>query len=97
MRRRSSSVEGLHKLRGANVLVGERYRILSSWRDERRCPMPERNLPAWAIGIGAELRDRTDKLPINEPYLVDATELLREMTERELAERRLRCGRGDGE
>ena len=52
--------------------------------------MPERNLPAWASGIGAELRDRTDKLPINEPYLVDVAELLREMTERQLAERRLR-------
>ena len=55
--------------------------------------MPERNLPAWAIGIGAEVRDRTEQLPINEPYLVDVTDLLRAMTERELAERRRRCGR----
>jgi hypothetical protein len=54
--------------------------------------MPERNLPAWAVGIGAEVRDRTDQLPINEPYLVDVTELLRAMSERELAERRRRRG-----
>jgi hypothetical protein len=53
--------------------------------------MPE--LPAWAVGIGAEVRDRTEQLPINEPYLVDVTELLRAMTERELAEQRGRCGR----
>ena len=52
-------------------------------------------LPAWAIGIGAEVRDRTDQLPINEPYLVDVTELLRAIAERELAERRRRCGRGE--
>jgi len=57
--------------------------------------MPERNLPAWAVGIGAEVRERTDQLPVNEPYLVDVTELLREMTERELAEHRRRCGRED--
>ena len=55
--------------------------------------MPERNLPAWAVGIGAEVRERTDQLPVNESYLVDVTELLREMTERELAEQRRRCGR----
>jgi hypothetical protein len=54
--------------------------------------MPERNLPAWAVGIGAEFRDRTEQLPINEPYLVDVTELLREMSEREAAERRRRRG-----
>jgi hypothetical protein len=55
--------------------------------------MREQNLPAWAVGIGAEVRERTDQLPINETYLVDVTELLRAMAERELAERRRRCGR----
>ena len=55
--------------------------------------MREQNLPAWAVGIGAEVRERTNQLPINEPYLVDVTELLRAMAERELAERRRRCGR----
>ena len=55
--------------------------------------MPEQKLPAWAVGIGAEVRNRTEQLPINEPYLVDVTELLREMTQRELAEQRRRCGR----
>ena len=55
--------------------------------------MPERVFPEWAAKIGAEVRDRTEQLPVNEPYLVDVTELLREMTERELAERRRRCGR----
>ena len=58
--------------------------------------MPERTLPTWAIGIGAEVRDRTEPLPINEPYLVDVTDLLRAMTERELAERRRRGGRQEG-
>jgi hypothetical protein len=57
------------------------------------CPMHDGNLPAWAIGIGAEVRDRTSQLPINEPYLVDVSELLRAMSEREVAERRRRCGR----
>ena len=47
-----------------------------------------KTLPAWAVGIGAEVRERTDQLPINEPYLVDVTELLRAISERELAERR---------
>ena len=55
--------------------------------------MPERNLPEWVLRIGAEVKERTEQLPVNEPYLVDVTELLREMTERELAERRRRCGR----
>ncbi len=54
--------------------------------------MPEQNLPAWAVGIGAEVRDRTEQLPINEPYLVDVTELLRVIWEREAAERRRRRG-----
>ena len=54
--------------------------------------MPERNLPEWAVGIGAEVRERTEQLPINEPYLVDVTELLRVMSEREAAERRRRRG-----
>ena len=55
--------------------------------------MRETNLPEWAAGIGAEVRVRTDQLPINEPYLVDVTELLRAINDRELAERRRRCGR----
>ena len=59
--------------------------------------MPEENLPAWAIRIGAEVRERTDQLPVNEPYLVEVTELLREMTERELADQRRRCGAESGE
>jgi len=54
--------------------------------------MPERDLPAWAVGIGAEVRNRTEQLPISEPYLVDVTELLRMIWEREAAERRRRCG-----
>jgi hypothetical protein len=54
--------------------------------------MHEQNLPAWAVGIGAEVRDRTEELPINEPYFVDVTELLRVIWEREAAERRRRRG-----
>jgi hypothetical protein len=50
----------------------------------------QKPLPAWASGLGAELRERTDQLPINEPYLVDVTELLRTMSEKELAECRRR-------
>jgi hypothetical protein len=63
-------------------------------RHERRSSMRAQTLPAWALGIGAEVRERTDQLPVNEPYLVDVTELLRAISERELAERRRRrCGR----
>ena len=54
--------------------------------------MREQTLPAWAVGIGAEVRERTDQLPINEPYLVDVTELLRAISESELAERRRQRG-----
>ena len=54
--------------------------------------MREQILPAWASGLGAELKERTDQLPINEPYLVDVTELLRAMSEKELAELRRRRG-----
>ena len=57
--------------------------------------MREQNLPAWAVGLGAEVRARTCELPINEHYLRDVTELLRDISDRELAERRRRCGRGD--
>jgi hypothetical protein len=57
--------------------------------------MRETNLPAWASGIGAEVRDRTDQLPVNEPYLLDVTELLRAINDREMAERRRRCGRAE--
>ena len=55
--------------------------------------MPERILPEWAARVGAEVRDRAEQLPINEPYLVEVTDLLRAMTERELSERRRRSGR----
>lgn len=55
--------------------------------------MRETNLPAWAVGLGAEVRVRTDQLPVNEPYLLDVTELLRAINDGEMAERRLRCGR----
>ena len=41
--------------------------------------MPERTIPEWAAKVGAEVRDRTEQLPVNEPYLVDVTELLRVM------------------
>jgi hypothetical protein len=54
--------------------------------------MPEQNLPAWTVRLGAEVRDRTEQLPINEPYLADVTELLRVIWEREAAERRRRRG-----
>lgn len=57
--------------------------------------MRETNLPAWAVGLGAEVRVRTDQLPINEPYLIEVTELLRAINDRELAERRRRCGRAE--
>lgn len=54
--------------------------------------MPVQNLPRWTVGIGAEISNRTEELPINEPYLVDVTELLRVISEREAAERRRRRG-----
>jgi hypothetical protein len=57
--------------------------------------MRETNLPAWAVGLGAEVRVRTDQPPVNEPYLLDVTELLRAINDAEMAERRRRCGRGD--
>ena len=55
--------------------------------------MREKNLPAGAAEIGAEVRKRTNEPPMNEPYLVDVTELLRAISDKELAERRRRCGR----
>ena len=57
--------------------------------------MPERVIPEWAARVGAEVRDRTEQLPINEPYLIDVTELLRMISDKELAEQRRRCGRED--
>ena len=39
--------------------------------------MREPEIPEWVAKVGAEVRDRTDQLPINEPYLVEVTELLR--------------------
>ena len=45
--------------------------------------MPERIIPEWAARVGAEVRDRTEQLPINEPYLIDVTGLLQVIAERE--------------
>ena len=45
--------------------------------------MPERIIPEWAARVGAEMRDRTERLPTNEPYLIDVTELLSLVSERE--------------
>ena len=45
--------------------------------------MPERIIPEWAARVGAEVRDRTEQLPINEPYLIDVTDLLQVIAERE--------------
>ena len=50
--------------------------------------MPERIIPEWAAKVGAEVRDRTEQLPINEPYLVEVTDLLRVISEEEDAQRR---------
>ena len=55
--------------------------------------MHENHLPVGAAEIGAEVRKRTDEPPINEPYLVDVSELLRAISDSELAKRRHRCGR----
>ena len=33
--------------------------------------------------VGAEVRDRTEQLPVSEPYLVEVTELLRVICESE--------------
>ena len=46
--------------------------------------MREKNLPAGAVEIGAEVRKRTGEPPVNEPYLLDVTELfyLRQRTRR---------------
>ena len=59
--------------------------------------MREQNLPPWTVGIGAAFREHTNQLPINERYLVDVTELLRAMSDKELADRRRRCGRDEGD
>ena len=50
--------------------------------------MPERVIPEWVARVGAEVRDRTEQLPINEPYLVEVTDLLRVISEEEDAQRR---------
>jgi hypothetical protein len=55
--------------------------------------MREKHLPVGSVEIGAEVRKRTDHPPVNEYYLVQVTELLRAISDRELAERRRRCGR----
>ena len=60
---------------------------VSRWPLERRCHMTVRILPEWAARVGAEVRDRTEQLPINEPYLVEVTDLLRVISEEEDAQR----------
>lgn len=56
--------------------------------------MREMKLPDWAAKIGAEVRARTVELPLNEPYLVDVTELLKTISVRKLAHgRRQRSAR----
>jgi hypothetical protein len=55
--------------------------------------MREKHLPVGSAEIGAEVRKRADQLPVNETYLLDVTELLRAISDKELAERRRRCGR----
>ena len=55
--------------------------------------MRDKHLPVGAAEIGAEVRKRTDEPPLNERYLLDVTELLRAISDRELADRRRRCGR----
>ena len=57
--------------------------------------MREKKLPTGAAEIGAEVRNCTDEPPVNERYLVDVTELLRAISDRELAERRRQGGRED--
>ena len=49
--------------------------------------MPERIIPEWAAKVGAEVRDRTEQLPVNESYLVDVTDLLRVISKEEDAQR----------
>jgi hypothetical protein len=55
--------------------------------------MREKPLPEWAVEIGAEVRKRIGEPPMNEPCILDLSELLRAISDRELAERRRRCGR----
>ena len=55
--------------------------------------MREKRLPAWAVEIGAEIKKRIGEPPINELSILDLSELLRAISDRELAERRRRCGR----
>ena len=57
--------------------------------------MREKPLPAWAVEIGAEVRKRIGEPPINEPSILGLGELLRAISDRELAVRRRRCGRGE--
>ena len=45
--------------------------------------MREREIPEWVARVGAELRSRSEKLPVNESYLVEVTELLRAICEGE--------------
>jgi hypothetical protein len=61
---------------------------LGCYRHERRCHMPERTIPEWAAKVGAEVRDRTEQLAVNELYLIDVTDLLQVITEREFQRRR---------
>ena len=45
--------------------------------------MRELEIPEWVARVGAEVRTCTEQLPTNEPYLVEVTELLRLICERE--------------
>ena len=45
--------------------------------------MREREIPEWVARVGEELRSRSEQLPVNEPYLVEVTELLRAICEGE--------------
>ena len=55
--------------------------------------MREKTLPLWAVEIGAELRRRIGEPPTDEPCISGLSELLRAISDRDLAERRRRCGR----
>ena len=50
--------------------------------------MREEHLPIGAAEIGAEVRRRTDAPPVSELYLVEVSELLRVISDKELADRR---------
>ena len=57
--------------------------------------MREREIPEWVARVGAELRSRSEKLPVNEPYLVEVTELLRAICEGRVSLRTASCRSSD--